>query len=127
MFTIQRAIHTIKGDNSKRLFLELCPFFDFYPLSSTPRRALAHAYGALDFFFKLKRHFNSAEPHSSVGSVYAWRTGGRFPRLGQYSFRGLMIVIVTGFISLSPMSIVSTMVMWESSYWLGKNIVQSTG
>ena len=41
-----------------------------------------------------------AEPHSSVGSVANLRTGGRWfdPRLGQYSFRGLMIVIATGFI-----------------------------
>ena len=31
------------------------------------------------------------------------------------------------FIPLSPLSVVSTMVMWESSQWLGKNIVQSTG
>ena len=26
-----------------------------------------------------------------------------------------------------PLSVVSTMVMWKSSQWLGKNIVQSTG
>ena len=49
------------------------------------------------------------------------------PGLGQYSFPGLMIVIGTWFIPLSPLSIVSTMVMWESSQWLGKNIVWSTG
>ena len=49
--------------------------------------------------------FLRAEPHSSVGSVADVRTGGhRFdPRLGQYSFRGLMIVIATGFIPLSPL------------------------
>ena len=35
-----------------------------------------------------------------------------------------MKVIVTGF---TPLSIVVTMVMWESSQWLGKNIVWSTG
>ena len=59
---------------------------------------------------------------SSVGSVAALRTGGRWfdPRFGQYSFRGLMIVIATGFILLSPLSVVSTMVMWETSPWLGK-------
>ena len=53
-----------------------------------------------------------------VGSVADLRTRGRWfdPRLGQYSFRGLMIVIATGF---SPLSFVSTMVMWESSQWLG--------
>ena len=71
-----------------------------------------------------------AEPHCSVGSVADLRTGGRWfdPRLGQYSIRGLRIVIATGFIPLSPMSVVSTMFMWESSQWLGKNnIVRCTG
>ena len=33
------------------------------------------------------------------------------PRLGQYSFRGLMIVLATGFIPLSLLSVVSTTVM----------------
>ena len=67
-----------------------------------------------------------AEPHSSVGSVADLRTGGRWfdPRLGQYSFRGLMIVIATGFI---PLSVVSTMFMRESRQWLGKNVVRRTG
>ena len=70
-----------------------------------------------------------AEPHSSVGSVADLRTGGRWfdPRLGQYSFRGLIIVIATGFIPLSLLSVVQTMVRWENSQWLGKNIVRSTG
>ena len=68
----------------------------------------------------------SAEPHSSVSSVVDLRTGGRwfgpqtifFPRIDDSA---------TGFIPLSPLSIVSTMVMWESSQWLGKNILRSTG
>ena len=70
-----------------------------------------------------------AEPHSSVGSIADLTTvGGWFdPLLSQYSFGGLMVVIATGFIPLSPLSIVSTMVMWERSQWLGKNIVQNTG
>ena len=74
-------------------------------------------------------HIASAEPHSSAGSVADLRkAGGWFDhRLGQYSFRGLMIVIATGFIPLSPLSTVSTMVMLESSQWLGKNIVRSSG
>ena len=38
--------------------------------------------------------------------------------LGQCSFQGLMIVITTGFIPLSLLSIFSLMVMWESSQWL---------
>ena len=64
----------------------------------------------------------------SVDSVQDLRTGGyRFdPLLGQYSFQGFMMVIATAFIPLSVLSIVSTMVMWESSQWLGKNIVQSS-
>ena len=72
---------------------------------------------------------SAAEPHSSVGSVADLRTGGHWfdPRLDQYSFRGLMVVIATGFIPLSLLSVVSTMVMWESSQWFGKNIVRSTG
>ena len=68
-----------------------------------------------------------AEPNSSVGSVADLRRGGRWfdPWLGQYSIRGLMIVIATGFIPLSPLSVVSTMGMWESSKWLGNNIVRN--
>ena len=63
---------------------------------------------------------------SSVGFVADLRTGGRWfgPRLGQYTFLGLVIVIATGLIPLSPLSVVSTIVMWESSQWLGKNIVR---
>ena len=74
-------------------------------------------------------YFTKAKLHSSVGSVADLRTGGPWfdPRLGQYSFRGLMIVVARGFIPLSPLSVVSTMVMWESSHWHGKNIVRSTG
>ena len=68
-----------------------------------------------------------AEPHSAV--IQDLRTGGHWfdPRLGQYSFHGLMIVIATGFIPLSLLSIVWTMCMWEKSHWLEKNIVLSTG
>ena len=63
-----------------------------------------------------------AEPQSSVGSIADLRTGGCWfdARLCQYSFQGLMIVIATSFIPLSPMSIVLMMVMWESNQWLGK-------
>ena len=68
------------------------------------------------------------EPHSSVGSVADLRTGSLWfdPRLGQHLFRELMIVIATGSIPSSPLSIVSTIVMWKISQWLGKNIMQST-
>ena len=70
----------------------------------------------------------NAEPHSSVGSVADLSPGGRWfdPRLGQYSSRALMIVIATGFIPLSPLSVVLTKVTFESSQWLGNNIVRST-
>ena len=64
----------------------------------------------------------------SVSSFANLRTGRWFhPWLGQYSFQELMIVTETGFIPLSPVSVFSTMVMWESSQWLGQNIVWSTG
>ena len=33
----------------------------------------------------------------------------------------MMITIAIGFIPLSPLSIVSTMVVWQGSQWLGKN------
>ena len=64
----------------------------------------------------------------SVGSVQDLRTDGPWfdIKIGQYSFRGLMIVISTGYIPLSLLSIVSTMVIWESSQWLVENIVLST-
>ena len=75
-------------------------------------------------WFSVRTHRNRVEPHSSIGSVADLRTGGRWfdPRFGKYSFRGLITVIATGFIPLSPLSVTSTMVMWESSQWLGKNI-----
>ena len=59
-----------------------------------------------------------AKPHISVGSIKDLGIGGHWfdLRLRQYSFRKLMIVIVTGFIPLSLRSIVSTIVMWEGSY-----------
>ena len=51
--------------------------------------------------------------HNSVDSVVDLRTGGRWfdRRLGQYFFQGFMIVIATGFIPVSPLSVVSTMDM----------------
>ena len=58
------------------------------------------------------------------------RTGGRLfdPQAWPiFAPRGLMIAIVTRFIPLSLLSIVSTMVMWKSSQWLGKNIVRGAG
>ena len=73
-------------------------------------------------------HLLRGEPHWSVSST-ADLTGGHWfdPWLCQHSFGRLMIVIATGFIPLSPLSVVSTKVMWESSQWLGKNIVWRTG
>ena len=65
-------------------------------------------------------------PQRSVGSVQDMRTGGLCfePPALPIFFQGLMIVTWTGFIPLSLLS-VSTIVIWESSQWLGKNIVQS--
>ena len=68
------------------------------------------------------------KPNSLVGGVQDFRKESLWfdPQLGQYSFRRFMIVIATGFIPLTPLSIVSSMAMLESSQWLGKNIVRST-
>ena len=57
------------------------------------------------------------------------RTRGRWfnPQLGHNSFQGLMMIAATGFISLTRLSVVSTTVMRESSQWLGKGFVLSTG
>ena len=68
-------------------------------------------------------------PKSWVSNMQDLKTGGRWfdSQLGQYSFQGLMIAIATGFISLSLLFVVSTMVVWKSSQWLGNNIVRSTG
>ena len=106
----------IKGET------DCCQYFLlFYQKHSV---SLGHTKHSLVFFAH-----EVAEPHSSVDSVADLSTGGRWfdPRLGQYSFRELMIVIATGLIPLSPLSVVSTMVMWESNLWLGKNTVRSTG
>ena len=68
-----------------------------------------------------------AEPQSSVDRAQDSIIGGRWfkPWHGQYSFQGLMTVIATGFIHLSLLSIVSTLVVkWESSQWFVKNITQ---
>ena len=91
---------------------------------------LENGENACIFFFSHKLSFSFkeiAEPHSSVGRDADLRTGGSWfdPQLGQFPFGGLMIVIATGFIPLSPLSIVSTMVLWESSQWLEMNIVRS--
>ena len=67
----------------------------------------------------------TAKSHRSVGIVQDLRTGGPGSILN--SFRGLTIIIETGIIPLSSLSIVSTMVIRESSHWLGRNIVRSTG
>ena len=72
---------------------------------------------------------NSPPPtlYSSVSCIQDLRTGGRFdPWHSQYSFRGSMIIIATGFNSLSHLSFVLVMVMWLSSQWLGNNIVWYT-
>ena len=83
-------------------------------------------------FFYLAMFFKSIDlpvpftkfrpPHSSVGNIADLRTGCRWFNLwlGQYSFRGLMVVIATGFISLPPLFVSLTVVLWESSQWLGK-------
>ena len=83
-----------------------------------------------DSFYQLnfRTIFLFRKLHNSVGSVQDLRTRGRWfdPGLGQNSFPGLMIVIATGRIPLSPLSVVLTMVMWQCCQWLGKIIVRCT-
>ena len=51
--------------------------------------------GSSCYCYHRYRHCHSSSPNSSVGSVADLRTEGRWfdPQPGQYSFRGLMIVI----------------------------------
>ena len=67
--------------------------------------------------------FGPAQPEAQSLAYRNFRKDGCWfdPWLIQYSFRELMIVIATGFTPLSPLSIVSTMIMWESSHRLGKD------
>ena len=74
----------------------------------------------IEAFLKVHSRHDDAEPHNLVDSVADLRKGGRWidPWFGQYSFRGLMIVIAIGFLShRCPL---------ESSQWLRKNIMRST-
>ena len=54
-------------------------------------------------YFSIVFWMDGAGPHRSVGSVQDLRTGGRWfdPRLGKYSFRGLITGFTTGFIPLA--------------------------
>ena len=74
--------------------------------------------------------FKAPRPHGSVRSVDDLKTAGRwFEGSGSANIfsEAFMTVLATGFIPLSTLFLVSTMVRWESSQWLGKNIVRSTG
>ena len=70
------------------------------------------------------KHLLVAEPHSSVGRVADLSSLGRWfdLRFGQYSFRGLLIVIETGFIDVRCFDNVGKQPMaWKEScaeYWL---------
>ena len=69
-----------------------------------------------------------SEPHSSVGSVADLRTVCPWfdLQLGQNSLRRLMIVIMTGFIPLSPLSVVLTMVICGLERILCRVLVKRT-
>ena len=73
------------------------------------RNFLLSLYVLFDFVKKVQ--ILPAKPHCSVGSLPDLRTEGHWFdfRLGQYSFQGLMIVIATGLIPLSLLSIVLEM------------------
>ena len=75
-------------------------------------------------------HNNPWQP-STLSKIHTrtWdqKVFGSIPGLCPYIFQGLMIVIATGFIPSSLLSLVVTMVVWENSQWLGKNNTWSTG
>ena len=70
---------------------------------------------------------------STLTQSVAYRTGEQevaasiTSSANNFFYLRLMTVIATGFIPLSLLTIVSTIVMWESSQWPGKNIVRSAG
>ena len=71
--------------------------------------------------------FLNLDPSPTAQSV-----AHRILRTGEFqvrpiTFRRLMIVRAKEFISLSPLTIVLTIVMWESCQWLGKKFVRSNG
>ena len=72
---------------------------------------------------------STTEPQISVGSFTDLRTGGRWfdYRLGQYSFRGLIMVIATGFILSHRCPLFRQWLSGKAASGLKKNIVRSTG
>ena len=71
--------------------------------------------------FLIEQHIYELNPQKM--GLNALARGRSFDsRLGHYSFRGFMtmIIIATGFLPLSPVSTVSIMVLWGSSQLLGK-------
>ena len=97
----------------------------FYNLAFQKRLIIPHLFSYFQCFlpiFPLPSHniqifieTDGAEPHSSVGSVADLRTGGRRfdTRLGQYSFRGLMTVIATGYIPLLLLYVI--LLCWKAN------------
>ena len=67
--------------------------------------------------------YSAPSPHCSDGKIADLRTGRWFnPRLGHYSFRGLMLVI-----PLSPLSVVLTIVMWKAASGLEEILCRVLG
>ena len=69
---------------------------------------------------------NVPSPRSSVGSTEHLRTGCRWFEPPARPLFFPEFDDSPGLIHLAPLSIVSTMVMWKSSLWVGKNIVRSS-
>ena len=99
-----------------RFVLCLLPCFFLWP---TPKLCFTQ--------FDFKYQVPSPIVQSVALRTWEQEVAGSIPDSANILLRGLMIVIANGFFPLSPLSVVSTMVMWESSQWLGKNIVRSTG
>ena len=84
----------------------LCMAEHWHPHAVFLSCVLMNLKGELRIFSQLKftgvRSTQEAKPHSTVGSVVDLKIAGCWfdPLLSKYSFRGLMIVIATGFLPL---------------------------
>ena len=103
------SLHLIAIDNrffkKKKLYLR---FLEYLPLNASAlyesKKAKFNVQGVKLAFisnFACPSTFKRAEPHSVDCSIQDLTAGGCWfdPWLSQYSFQGLMIVIVTGFLS----------------------------
>ena len=99
------------------LLLTLCHSLSFYP---SIHQSIYASIPICPFILLSSCHLPSPMAQSVALPAWEQEVAGSIP--------GLASTLATGFIPISPLSVVSTMpVKWETSQWLGKNIVRSTG